>query len=218
MIISLIGGTGNLGKGLAIRLALIGHKVIVGSRELEKAESKATEYNEILEKFGNGVKIKGLKNEEAAKIAEISIFTVPWKYAFSTAEKLKEFLVKKIVISPIVPMEKMEDTFIFSPPPEGSAAEKLAEILKDSKVVSAFHNIPAKRFAKFNKKLELDVVVCSDHDNAKKVVMNLIDQIDGLRALDGGPLLTSRMVESITPLLLTIAARNDMKELSVRFV
>lgn len=218
MKIALLGGTGNLGVGLAVRLAMLKHNVIVGSRKLEKAREKAKEYNEILVKLGNDAKIVGLENEDAARESEISFFTIPWKHAFVTAEQLKDPLNGKIVVSPLVPMEKKDGFFIFTPPPEGSAAEKLAGILKKSRIVSAFHNIPADKFARFDVKFEWDVAVCSDDKKAKKVVIELINQIEGLRALDAGPLVVSRMIEGITPLLITIATRNRMKDLGIKFV
>jgi hypothetical protein len=216
MKIALLGGTGHLGIGLAIRFALLGHEIIVGSRSTEKAKTKADEYNQILKTIGEG-KIVGYENEKAAEMADVSIFTIPWEYAFSTAESLKEVLVDKIVVSPLVPMEKVGKTFIYKRLPEGSAAEKLASIL-DSRVVSAYHNIPAEKFANFNEKFEWDVAVCGDDESAKKKVMDLTNQIEGLKAWDAGPLAVSSMVESITPLLINLMVRNKMRDLGVRFV
>ncbi|RLI71322.1 NADPH-dependent F420 reductase, partial [Archaeoglobales archaeon] len=191
MRIALLGGTGNLGMGLAVRFAQIGYEVIVGSRKFEKAQERAVKYNEVLKKLGGNSRVIGLQNEDAAKKADVSVFTIPWRHAFSTAERLKDLLTDKIVVSPLVPMERMGDFFIYAPPPEGSAAEKLAEILKKSRIVSAFHNIPAARFAKFDEKFELDVAVCGDDEEANKVVIGLINQIEGVRALDAGSLAVS---------------------------
>ncbi|RLI82025.1 NADPH-dependent F420 reductase [Archaeoglobales archaeon] len=215
--IALLGGTGHLGIGLAVRFAILGHDVIVGSRKLEKAKMKANEYNQILEKLGEKPTIKGLANEDAAKQADISVFTIPWEHAFATAEFLKQALKDKIVISPLVPMEKRGKTFYYSKLPEGSAAEKLATIL-DSKVISAYQTIPAEKFARLNEKFEWDVAVCGDNDEAKKIVIELTNQIDGLKAYDAGPLAVSSMVESLTPLLINIMLRNKLKDLGVRFV
>ncbi|RLI75395.1 NADPH-dependent F420 reductase [Archaeoglobales archaeon] len=218
MKIALLGGTGNLGVGLAVRFAMLGHEVIVGSRKLEKAEKKVGEYNDIIKKLGGNNVIEGLQNEDAAKKADVSFFTIPWEHAFTTAKQLKDALANKIVVSPLVPMEKKDNFFIYTPPSEGSAAERLAKILKNSRIVSAFQNVSADKFARFDVEFEWDVAVCSDDEEAKKVVIELINQIEGLRALDAGPLIVSRMIESITPLLITIAARNKMKDLGIRFV
>ncbi len=209
MKIAILGGTGHLGIGLSLRFAILGHKVIVGSRKLEKAEIKAEEYDEILEKAGYKPIIIGLDNENAAEEADISIFTIPWEHAFSTAEALKDVLSGKIVVSPLVPMKKVGKQFIYISLPEGSAAEKLASILKDSKVVSVYHNIPAEKFTDLNAKFDWDVAVCSDDEEAKKIVIDLTNQIEGLRALDAGSLAASRMIESITPLIVNIMIRNN---------
>jgi hypothetical protein len=203
--------------GLAVRFAILGHDVIVGSRRLEKALKKAEEYNQILESLGEKSKVRGLANKEAAKEAEVSIFTIPWNHAFSTAELLKEELKSKIVVSPLVPMEKIGDVFLYKKLPEGSAAEKLNSIL-ESRVVSAYHNLPAERFATFEEKFSWDVAVCGDDEKAKKTVIELTNQIEGLNAYDAGPLAVSSMVESITPLLINIMVRNKKKNLGVRFV
>ena len=213
MKIAVLGGTGSLGRGLALRLASLGYDVIVGSRDVRKAEAKAEEYGKIL-----GVNIKGLDNKKAAMECDIAIITIPWKYAFDTAESLKDELAKKIVVSPIVPMEKSANGFVYVNLPEGSAAEKSASILPDSIIVAAYHNIPAKRFADLNAEFEWDVAVCGDDVESKRVVMEITNKIKGLRALDAGRLSNSRIVESLTPLLINIAINNRMKDLGIRFV
>lgn len=217
MRVALIGGTGDIGAGLALRLALLGHEVIVGSRKEAKAVEKCEEYQECVLDVKGDCKFIGMSNEDAAKEGEISVLTIPWKYVFSTAEDLREHLRDKIVVSPIVPMRKESGCFVYCPPESGSAAEKLASTLYHSKVVSAFHTIPADKFFDLNAEFEWDVPVCSDEEGAKLEVMDLIDQIGGLRPLDAGPLTASRMVESLTPLIVNIMVRNKMKNLGMRF-
>jgi len=213
MKIAVLGGTGSLGKGLVLRLAGLGYDVIVGSRDVKKAEAKAEEYGKIL-----GVNVRGLDNKKAAMECDIAIITIPWKHAFDTAKELKDELAKKIVVSPIVPMEKTENGFVYVNLPEGSAAERLASILPDSTIVSAYHNIPAKKFADLNAEFEWDVAVCGDDAESKRIVMEITNKIRGLRALDAGCLRNSRIVESLTPLLINIAVNNNMKDLGIRFV
>ncbi|ADB57449.1 NADPH-dependent F420 reductase [Archaeoglobus profundus] len=210
MIISIVGGTGNLGKGLAVRLALAGYKVVVGSRMVEKAEEKAKEYSKLC-----GCKIEGLSNDKAIDICDVAILTIPWKSALDFVKNYRDSLSKKIVISPIVPMVK-EGEFVYKPL-NGSMAESIAKIL-GNKVVSAFQNIPAKRFSNLNETPEFDVIVCGDNEEAKAVVMEIVNSIERLRALDGGPLSNSRIVESLTPFLINLASRNGLKELGVKFV
>lgn len=217
MRITLIGGTGDIGAGLALRLALLGHEVLVGSRKEHKAVEKCEEYQECVLDVKSDCTFVGMCNEDAAREGEISVFTIPWKYVFSTAEEVREDLKDKIVVSPIVPMGKESGCFRYFPPESGSAAEKLASILNHSRVVSAFHTIPADRFFDLNADFEWDIPVCSDDDGAKLEVMDLIDQIDGLRPLDAGPLVVSRMVESLTPLIVNVMVRNKMKDLGIKF-
>ena len=210
MIISIVGGTGNLGKGLAIRLALAGYNVVVGSRIDEKAKAKAEEYSELC-----GCKIEGASNEKAIEVCDVAILTIPWENALDFVREHRDILSKKIVVSPIVPMVK-ENGFVYKPP-NGSMAESIASILGD-KVVSAFQNVPAKRFSNLSEIPEFDVIVCGDNEDAKAIVMEIVNSIERLRALDGGPLSNSRIVECLTPFLISLASRNGMKELGVRFV
>ncbi len=212
MKIALLGGTGNLGKGLAIRLARVGHEVIVGSRKREKAIGKAEEYL----KLCSG-KISGMPNEDAAKKCDIAFFTIPWEHAIETARLLRDALERKIVVSPLVPVKKIGDVFVYDIK-DVSAAEMLASVLENSSVVSALHTIPAKRFADLKERFEWDVPVCGDDEEAKKVVIDLISEIDGLRPLDAGPLSTSRLIEGLTPLILNIMVRHRFPELGVKFV
>jgi len=130
--------------------------------------------------------VKGAVNSEAAKFCDIVFFTIPWEHAFTTAERLREELRNKIVVSPLVPMKKENGVFTYVRLPEGSAAEKLAKIL-DSKVVSTFHSVPAARFADLNEKIGWDLPVCGDDDDAKAIVAEIAEKI-GFRVLDAGPL------------------------------
>ncbi|MEM2175699.1 MAG: NADPH-dependent F420 reductase [Archaeoglobaceae archaeon] len=217
MRIAILGGTGNLGIGLSLRLAIAGYEVVVGSRSEEKAIARAEEYKNLLSKKGYVGKITGAQNLFAAEICDIAIITVPWENAFSLAEKLKSALADKIVLSPLVPMKKEGKFFRYVELPEGSASEKIAGILNESKIVAAFQNIPAERFADLDAKFEWDVVVCGDETDAKRKVIEIINQIKGLRALDAGDLQISRITERLTVLILNIMATNRFGEISVKF-
>ncbi len=218
MRIALIGGTGNIGEGLAFRLRLAGHDVLIGSRSGEKAKAKAEHFNALVERLGGKRGIEGMTNEKASLIADVCIITIPWKHAFETAENLKENLAGKIVVSPVIPMVVENGIFKYIQPEEGSAGLKFARILDKSRVVVAFNNIPAKRFANPDEVFSWDVAVCSDDEQAKRTVMDIVNSIEGLRAYDAGSLENSRIVESITPLLINIARKNKTRELGIRFV
>ncbi len=210
MIISIVGGTGSLGRGLAMRLALAGYDVVVGSRDEKKAKEKAKEYSRVC-----GCNVKGLSNDKAIEICDVAILTIPWSTALDFVRSYKDVLSKKIVVSPIVPMEKRNGLVYKSV--NGSMAESIAKIL-GKKVVSAFQTIPAKRFSNLEEIPDYDVVVCGDDEDAKGVVMDIVKSIERLRALDGGPLSNSRIVESLTPFIIELGLRNGMRELSIKFV
>jgi len=212
MRVALLGGTGNLGKGLTLRLAILGHEIVIGSRKEEKAKSKAEEYR----KIAGDVRITGMRNEDAAESCEIAILTIPWEHAIKTAKELKRVLRDKIVVSPLVPVSKGEKGFTYNS--VKSAAEMVAEVLENKKVVSALHTVPAARFANLNEKFDWDVPVCGDDEVSKKVVIELISEIEGLRPLDAGPLSNSKLVESLTPLILNIMRFNSMGELGIKFL
>jgi len=211
MKIALLGGTGNLGKGLAVRLSMLGYEVIVGSRSEEKALRLAEEYSEVAK-----TEVRGAVNSEAAKLCDVAFFTIPWEHAFTTAESLREELRNKVVVSPLVPMKKENGVFTYVRLPEGSAAEKLAKIL-DSKVVAAFHSVPAARFADLNEKIDWDLPLCGDDDEAKATVTEIAEKL-GFRVLDAGPLRNSSLLESVTPLIINIMVRSKTGELTIKFI
>ncbi len=218
MKIGIIGGTGDLGKGLALRWSA-NHIILVGSRSREKAEMVAKKYSQIAGKFyGKEVKIIGSENFEAAQSSDIVVLAVPFQYIYDILEKIKETLYEKIVISPIVPLKKIDNNFVYTPPKEGSAALLIKKYLPEStQIVSAFHNIPAKKLAKLDAILEYDVLVCGD-EHAKSVVFDLVREIKNLRPLDAGPIEISNLVESVTPLLLNVSYRNKIKSPSIKVV
>jgi len=218
MKIAVLGGTGHIGTGISLRLAMAGYDVMVGSRLAEKAQQKAEEYTCILEERGFSGRVKGKDNSEASRLADLAILAIPFSHAYETAERLSKDLAGKIVVSPVVPMEKRGKFLLYCPPPEGSAAEKIASILSESRVVSAFQTAPAEKFANLDAHIEWDIPVCGSDDEAKNVVLDVINSISGLRGLDAGPLAVSRLVESLTPLLINMAIRNKIKDLSVKFV
>jgi len=212
MKISILGGTGKLGKGLALRLALAGYDVKIGSRDMKKAELKAEEYSKIC-----NCTIKGSTNDEAARWCDVAIVAIPWNDVLDFVRIHREILCDKIVVSPVVPMVKIDKLMVYKPP-NNSMAEEIAKILNSKKVVSAFQNIPAGRFSNLNEKPEFDVIVCGDDLESKMIVMDIVNSIENLRALDGGPLYNSRIVESFTPLLINISILNKIRELGIRLI
>ncbi len=215
MKIGIVGGTGDIGEGMAMRLSPV-FDVIVGSREKDKAEA-ACEFNiETLRKRGQKCSLTGVSNQKAVDDAEIVILAIPYKHLIGTLETLCGF-EEKIIISPVNPMVK-RDFFTCVPPPEGSAALLIKKLLPPSaRICTAFNTIAANRWKLLDEELSYSVPVCGDDDNAKQQVMEMVNGISKLRAFDAGPLAASHLVECLTPLLLNIARYNKMKDVGIQF-
>ena len=148
----------------------------------------------------------------------MAVFALQYQHAMPTAVTINGNLdPSAIVVSPVVPMTK--DGFLRYVPSKtyGSAALEIQSVLSDNEVVSAFHTTPAARLLDLKDELGLDVLVCGS-EKPKKVVMELIKDIEGLTPFDAGPLEASYMLESITPLLINISARNKIKNSSIRII
>lgn len=218
MKISLLGGTGDIAEGLVLRWSQAGHEIYIGSRSEEKAQGIAAEYIEKLKELGIEPKIHGMENPEAAKHSEVIIISIPPEYAASTIKACAESITDQIVVTPVVSMKKEGKTFLFDPPAQGSSAAEIKEVLPDTaKLVSAYHNLPAKGLAKIDEDLDYDVVICGDDEDAKAVITRLTEEMKNLRVLDAGPLDVSPMIEAITPLIVSLNVRLK-KHFSVKFV
>lgn len=218
MKIAIIGGTGSIGEGFALRLASK-HDIVICSRDVDRAIKAADDYTgTLLDKGMLCCSITGCGNETAIADVDMVILSVPHKSMVSMLEMLHPFFKNQILISMVVPMQK-NDKFEYTPPEHGSAALEIKSILPDTvKIVSAYHNVSAKKLANVELTLDCDVVVCSDDEDAKKTVMDLTREIKDLRPLDGGGLESSYMIESLTPFLINLAVKNGLRDLGVKFV
>lgn len=215
MKIGIVGGTGDIGEGMAMRLSPL-FDVIVGSREADKAEATCTMGREVMKKRREPCSLTGVTNQGAIDAADVVILAIPFKHVAGTLSSLHGF-ENKIVVSPVNPMEKT-DHFVFVPPQEGSAALMIKEMLpKEARLCSAFNTIAANKWKALDEELEYSVPVCSDDAEAKKVVMEIVNKVSHFKAFDAGPLAVSCMVESLTPLLLNIARYNKMRDVSIQF-
>lgn len=219
MKIGIIGGTGDQGLGLALRFAKGGEQVIVGSRDLKKAENAVNLIENML-KLDSCPNVKGMTNEDAAHEADILILTVPLQAQMVTLKSIKDHVDGKILIDATVPMESClgGSPVRYVNMWDGSAAERTANFLKDKnvKVVSAFNNISAASLTTIENEVQCDCLVSGDDSEAKKEAMNLAEKIDGVRAIDCGPLENARIVEKITPLLINLNIRNKIKLAGIR--
>ncbi|MCW3992608.1 MAG: NADPH-dependent F420 reductase [Candidatus Bathyarchaeota archaeon] len=228
MKIGIFGGTGNMGRGLAIRWALR-HEVIVGSRRLEKARRIARDLNRLARGFYQAEMqggITGVVNANAAKESEVILVTLPPRATVPVLEEMRGHLSpEQIVVSTVVPMARRDGLFYFSEISseraikEGvSAAEVIQEIVKPVPVVSAFQTVPAAYLSNIDSILNVDVLVAGDDDLAITVVSKLVRDIPNLRPLRVGPLENSKWIESLTPLLLNAAILNGLHDPSIRVV
>jgi 8-hydroxy-5-deazaflavin:NADPH oxidoreductase len=214
--IGIVGGTGDIGEGIAMRLAPQ-YDVIVGSRDESRAQDSCTCSISTLRNRGTSCKsLTGATNQDAVSCADIVILAIPFRNVLGTLEGLECF-EDKIVISPVNPMEK-RDHFVFVPPEEGSAALMIKRLLpKEARICSAFNTIAANRWKALDEELSYSVPVCSDDESAKHEVMAIVNSVSKLQAFDAGPLAASSMVESLTPLLLNIARYNKMRDVGIQF-
>lgn len=215
MKIGIVGGTGDIGEGMALRLSSM-HEVILGSREVEKACSMSDQCTKTLEERGVSCSLRGVTNQQAVDGAEIVVLALPFRHVAPTLATLSGF-EEKVVISPVNPIEK-PDHFVFAPPAEGSAALLIRKLLpRSAKVVAAFNNIAANRWKAIDGALDYSVAVCGDDPAAKKLVMDLANGVPNLTAFDVGPLAVSPMVEAVTPLLLDVAKYSRMRDVGIQF-
>jgi NADPH-dependent F420 reductase len=220
MRIALCGGTGDLGRGLALRLTRdTDHEVVVGSRDPEKAREHAAEYEDELGSHDVEGDINGFDNAMAADRADVVILCVPAYHLSDTIDAIEGNLDDTVLVSPAVGMRREEGTMNYNPPSAGSVtALAAAAAPDDTPVVGTFHNLAAGRLADLDASPDWDVLVVGDDTDAKATIERLAGGIDGIRALDAGPLAAASEVESLTPLLINVAANNDsLADLGVSF-
>jgi NADPH-dependent F420 reductase len=220
MRIALLGGTGDIGQGLALRWAYdTNHEVLIGSRDPERAREKAEEYETELDSRGVDSEIQGFANEMAADRAAVVVAAVPAYHLVDTVEAVADRLGDAVLVSPAVGMKRDDDGLHYNRPGAGSVTALAAEAApEDVPVVGAFHNLAAGRLADLDASFEWDTLLVGDDEDAKGIVADLAEGIEGLRALDAGGLANAAEVESVTPLLINVARENDgLHDLGVRF-
>lgn len=213
-MIAVIGGTGAQGRGLAMRWAIAGEDVIIGSRWGEKAKKAAAEMSKQV-----GKKIRGMSNLEAASAADVVVLSVPFEAMKEIVGEIAPALTAgKILLSVVVPIKFKGGVVSVELCKAGSAAEKLEKLApRGVKLISAFQTVGAARLQDLKRPIECDIVVCGDDDKAKRVVMKLAEKIQGVRAIDGGPLCNSRLVEPVVALLVELTRRKKVPGVSIRF-
>ena len=222
MKIGIIGGTGGMGKGFALRWSR-NHDVIVGSRDAARAAESAVEYTNLAKEAFGEIKgaISGNDNVSVAKESDVLILSIPYENIDSVCSGiLPEIKDSCVVVSPIVPMTKTDVGFECVSIKDNkpfSYKLVLSHMKNKSKLVSAFHVISEKKLVNPTLELNYDIFVCGD-DESVQIVNGLIDEIKGLRSIYLGPIELSYLAEMSTPLLLNAMIRNKIKNPGIKII
>ncbi len=201
MNIGILGGTGPAGKAVAVRIASVGLDVRIGSRQVERAESIASE---LRTKWADRrLSLLGVSNETACE-ADLVVLATPWDGAAPLAASLAERLEGKVVISMVNALGKVGDELLALVPPTGSIAVAVQQAAPGALVSGAFHHLPARQVANLESILDADVLVCSDHPEATRATIALTDRIPGCRGVDAGSLSAAAAIEAFTAVLVGI--------------
>ncbi|MEH6591583.1 MAG: NADPH-dependent F420 reductase [Halioglobus sp.] len=202
-VLAILGGTGDLGTGLARRWAQAGYDVIIGSRTAEKAEAAAADLREVMAERGVAeITVQAMENLAAAEAADVVTLTVPFSHQASTLELVKPALQGKILIDVTVPLKPPKVARV-QMPPEGSAGQIAQELLgEEVSVVSAFQNVAAHHLQD-GKGLDCDVLVCGNKKVARAQVITLVEAA-GMRGFHAGMINNAAAAEALTSVLIVI--------------
>jgi hypothetical protein len=223
MKVGIIGGTGGMGKGFALRWSQ-NHNVVVGSRDATRASESATEYTNLAKEAFGEIKgsISGSDNVTVAKESDVLILSIPYENIDTVCSGiLSEIKDSCVVVSPIVPMTKTDVGFecVSIKDSKPFSYKLVLEHMKDkSKLVSAFHVISEKKLINPTLELDYDIFVCGDSKDSVGVVNELINEIKGLRSIYLGPIELSYLAEMSTPLLLNAMIRNKIKNPGIKII
>jgi NADPH-dependent F420 reductase len=211
-IIAILGGTGDLGTGLAIRWSRAGHRIIIGSRTLEKAKNAVAE----LQKISADTPAEAMENADAAAAGDIVVLTVPAEHQVSTLESVRAGLKGKILIDVTVPLVPPKVGTV-QLPPEGSAGKRAQLLLGDDvMVVSAFQNIAAHLLQQ-DVHIECDVLVAGDKKEARQKVVELIGEA-GMTGWHAGPIANAAAAEALTSILIQINRQGVISHAGIKIV
>ncbi len=202
--IAILGGTGPQGQGLALRFAIAGVPVALGSRDADRAETIAQELNAKLKDFPSATPIRGVTNTAAINAASrFVLLAVPYSGHDATLQSIKSQLSGKILVDLVVPLAEGNPRAV-SMPPAGSATEAAQALLgSEVKVVGALHNVSAHTLNALNESINCDILACGDDVEATDAVVDLIKTLE-VSAYNCGPALNARCIEAITPILIRL--------------
>ena len=209
--LAILGGTGKEGAGLAMRWALSGYRVIIGSRSPDKAIVRSAEMNAEM----GQVLLCGMSNADAAAASDLVVLSVPYSAHKSTLQGVRDQCRGKIVVDLTVPLRPPEVMAVNLPAGGAAALEAQAILGHDSTVVAAFQNVSAVKLKQLDQAVDCDVLVCADDDAAMAAVIELAEAA-GMRGVDAGALKNAVAVESLTPVLLHINKSYKVKGAGIR--
>jgi 8-hydroxy-5-deazaflavin:NADPH oxidoreductase len=210
LVVGVLGGTGPQGRGLAVRLAAAGQRILLGSRDAERAAQVAAEVTARAGAAASGteVSVQGGGNTDVAGAADLVIVAVPYGGHAATLAELATPLAGKVVVDCVVPMGFDELGAYVLDVPEGSVCQQAAGLLPDSSVVGAFHHLSAVTLEDLSKPtLEGDVMVVGDTRAATDLVQALAGRLPGMRGVYAGRLRNARQVEALTINLVSVNRR-----------
>lgn len=201
--IAILGGTGPLGQGLALRFAMAGYSVALGSRDVVRAESVATDLNALVQRSAAGL-IRGFDSAQAVSMASEFVFlAVPYSAHATTLGAIKSYLGGKILVDVVVPLMEGNPRAV-AMPEEGSATEAAQALLGgEIPVVGAFHNVSAHALSATDQAVNCDVLACGNNVEATDAVVDLVRSI-GIEAYNCGPAASARCIEAMTPILIRL--------------
>jgi hypothetical protein len=210
--IAILGGTGDLGTGLAIRWSKAGHRIVIGSRTLEKAQAAVAQLHEI----SPDTPAEAMENADAARAGDIVVLTVPAAHQISTLESVRDGLTGKILIDVTVPLVPPKVGTV-QLPPEGSAGKRAQEFLGDDvMVVSAFQNVAAHLLQQ-DVQIECDVLVAGNKKDARQRVIELIAEA-GMKGWHAGPIANAAAAEALTSILIQINRQGEISHAGIKIV
>jgi 8-hydroxy-5-deazaflavin:NADPH oxidoreductase len=218
MRVAVVGGTGDLGFGLALRLGRAGLEVTIGSREQARAEDAAARAREVL---GTDASVGGRENPRAVAEADVVFVTVPYAGQAAIYKSIREDIPDGAVVcdttTPLATAVGGRSTHVLRPW-QGSAAEQAKELLGEraGRLVAGFHSVGADAMQNLEGPVHGDVLLCGAEAEAKAVVGDLVDRIPGLRWVDCGPLSTARVLEPLTALLISVNRRYGLTDTGVQ--
>jgi 8-hydroxy-5-deazaflavin:NADPH oxidoreductase len=218
MRVAIVGGTGDEGFGLAVRLSAVGVPVVIGSRAAERAEDAAAR---VRDRVGAEAPVEGLENAAAVAGAELVFVTVPYAGQADTYRSLKDHWPDGVIVcdttTPLATAVGGRATQVLRPW-HGSAAEQARALLpKGTRLVSGFHSVGAEPLTDHPHSVDADALLCGDDAEAKDAVGELVERIPGMRWVDCGPLEMARILEPLTAALIRVNKRYGLKGAGIRF-